>query len=86
MDIIPLSHEQAHILNLKVRGRTCEEIAWVCDCSEDYVIGTLRAIAFRSNQYGFRHLWPEGVEMPFSEDEYARAVKLPEQMEEEEAE
>lgn len=83
---IPLSHEQVHILNLKVRGCTCKEIAWVVNRSEKSVAETLRTIAFRGNQYGFFQLWPEGVEMPFSENEYARAVKLPEEAEGEKGE
>jgi len=69
-----LSPSQARMLNLKVEGKTQKEIAAI----ESYSVGTvaqkLHRALFRANRYGFWQIWPESVEMRFSDEEYAKAL------------
>lgn len=72
----PLTLRQARILDSRAKGVSYAEIAIAEVCSVDKVIDTLIEVSIKSNQYGFRQIWPVGIEMSFSEDEYAKAVKV----------
>lgn len=82
---LPLTLRQARVLDSRAKGWSCMDIAMAEECSVDKVIDTLISILIKSRQYGFRQIWPEEMEMTFSEDEYAKAVKLPEEKEGKEA-
>lgn len=64
----------ARILNLKAEGRTQQEIAKAEGCSLVAVTDNLRWASLKSKRYGFWQLWPDSVEMLFTDDEYAKAL------------
>ncbi len=67
------SSRMAEALNLKVEGRTLKEMAAAIGCSVGTIVDSLNRAYRLSEYYGFRQIWPEAVEMKYSEMEYKRA-------------
>ena len=73
-DLPQLSPVYARMLNLKAEGKTQKEIAAIEGCSATTVKTYLHRAASMASMYGFWQIWPESVEMKFTDVQYVKAL------------
>lgn len=70
-----LTLDQVRILNSRAEGWRIAKIARAEKTYGHIILCRLHEIEELTKLFGFRQTWPEGVEMPFSEIEYYRALR-----------